>query len=333
MPAVEDTLAELVAHPPVEPTPVGEIRGRARRRTRRRRVVVGAAATLVLVALGVGLGAAVTTDDPGEDVVADGRTTTEDPPTSTTPQTSAPVTVTVPGDPPPPAEPQVAVDGDEGTVGDGDTILVTVTGVETDEVIVVQQCRPGGGCDAVRARRVSVQDGPETQLTVTAFHDVYVDTDPGDAYRPGWAACEPCELQVLVGARTEASARLPLVMEPTDAPVRPQVTLDPAGPHAWGEEVTVRATGLQPASDVSVGWCPTVPPQGGGGSACWSGQAESPGRYRVAVDGTLVIERFVLPSPDSFVGTDCAVAGACGVGIDGGDSASVVAIAPLDLGG
>jgi hypothetical protein len=200
-------------------------------------------------------------------------------------------------------------------------------------VIAVQQCRTGVGCDTARVLRVAVQDGPETQLTYTAFHDVYGDTDPGDAYRPGWAACEPCELQVLVGTNSDVSVRLPLVMEPTAAPVRPEITLDPTGPHAWGDEVTVRTTGLQPASEVAIGWCPTVPPQGGGGSACWSGQAASPGRYGVGPDGTLVIERFALPVPDSFVGTDCAVAGACGVGIDGGDPASVVAVAPLDLSG
>jgi hypothetical protein len=443
MPAVEDVLAELATHPPAEPTPVGEIRGRARRRTRRRRAGAAAATALVLIAVGVGLGAAVTADDPGQDVVADGGTTTEEP-TTTSPPPSVPVTVDVAAeatvvldpatgfvdgsvvemalaepatgeavvaqcaaeaqyaeggvqllswcngivmaqadafapytlsrtletpagtvdcaevagrcalgirvggmsstddrfaplafraDPPPSVEPQVDVNGDEGTVGDGDRMLITVTGVETDEVIAVQQCRTGVGCDLARVLRVSVQDGPETQLTYTAFHDVYGDTDPGDAYRPGWAACEPCELRVLVGTNTDASVRLPLVMEPTEAPVRPEVTLDPAVPHTWGQEVTVRAAGLQPSSDVAVGWCPTVPPQGGGGSACWSGQAASPRQYGVGLDGTLVIERFVLPVPDSFVGADCAVAGACGVGIDGGDPASVVAIAPLDLSG
>lgn len=433
MPAPEDVLADLAAHPPVAPTPIAEIRGRARRRTRRRRALGGGAAALVLVAVGAALGAAVTADDPGEGVAAGGGdpattggptgpstsfepTLTLDPATGH--ETGTRVRVTVPGSPvigpavvtlcasealtaapddvlswcveqwpvtslpddasvlvqgsvvtpdgvvacddepgrcvvvvaageprgaelrwapldvdgTPPASDErgVVVDGDEGTVGDGDTLLITLTGVATGERIFIQQCTEQR-CDDVRARATAVEDGPETQLTFTAFHDVYVDRATGmDAYAPGWVACEPCDVVIWVG---DEQYRRPLAMEPTAAPIRPSIALEPEGPYRWGEGVTVRAAGLQPSDMVPIGWCPTTVPQGGGASGCWSGVAELPIEYPVGADGTVVVEGFALPQPDSYVGDDCAVAGACGVGLDGGDPSAILAIVPLDMGG
>ncbi len=464
MSAVDELLADLAAHPPLPPTPVTEIRGRARRRTRRRRALVATTALVAAVLLGAGLVVAVGVDDPGDEVTADGGTTTpptvdapngpssvpgstdEVPTTTGGPVATEPPTMTL--DPatghedgtvvtmaldepasgpalvaqcsaeaeaygdgsteiaswctglvemqaedlrpftltrtistpvgvvdcaeavgrctlgvrvggttstddrfaplafredlPALAEPTVEVDGDEGTVGDGDALLVTVRGVSTGEGITVQQCRSdaadafalsaGDGCDHVRSLRAVVQDGPETQLTFTAFHDVFLDVDPSESYEPGWVRCEPCEVVVWVDGDVLAT-RLSLDMEPTDAPIRPTIAVEPAGPHTWGERVTVRATGLQPRDTVPIGWCPTTPPQGGGATACWSERAEWPEEHPVGDDGTVVIGDFALPGPDDFVGTDCAVPGACGVGIDVMDGSWTMAIAPLDLSG
>lgn len=450
MPAVDDLLADLAAHPPAEPPPVTHIRDRARRRVRRRRALTGLAAVLVVAAAALCLGTVVAGDRaPGEDVATGGgaaassssssastsltaadATVILDPATghqdgtvvdlAFTEPTSGPITIAqcareveVAGggaalswcvgivngtaedpppftlarvietpaggridcaaevarcilgvrvghqvdstddrfaplvfqdDLPPPVEPVVDVDGDEGSVGDGDTLLVSVDGVRTGDPIQVQQCRTdartsdaaiggGGLCDDVRWRTAWVQDGPATQLTFTAFHDVYLDLQEDEVHRPQWTRCEPCELVVYVGETFTPTARLPLDMEPAETPIRPTVELDPAGPHTWGQVVAVEAAGLQPATTIAIGWCPVVAPQGGGGNACWSEGAELPGEHLVDEDGRVVIERFALPQPGSFVGTDCGEPAACGVGLDTSAGVAPLAVAPLDLGG
>jgi hypothetical protein len=443
MPALEDRLADLATRPPVAPTPVAEIQGRARRRVRRRRVVAGSAVVVVVAAAAVGIGAALTADDPAQDVAVgggarpsttvgpEGPLTSLDPTLTLEPATglevadrvrvtafarpaAGPATVAqcasealtadpadvlswcvdpqptdldpgppsvlvhgslatpegvvacddAPGrcvvlvalgdpigsdvrwapldlDATPPASDErgVVVDGDEGTVGDGDTLLVTVTGVATGEWLQVQQCRtdvhpevadpPNARCDEDRSLSTAVVEGPETQLEVRAFHDI----GPAGPSSDRWEPCEPCELVVRGGPGV--LARLPLVMEPTETPIRPQIVLEPAGPHAPGATVTVRATGLQPGRSVDIGWCPTVPPQGGGTPFC-----TGPGGAAVSVtadgDGTAVIPDFVLPGVDAAdqVGDDCVgTPGACTVGIAAAIAFGTLAAAPLTLTG
>ena len=449
MPALEDRLADMATHPPVAPTPVTEIQGRARRRVRRRRVVACSAVMLAVAAAALGVGVVVSSSDPGEDVYADGGPSTS---TSSLPSTSSPSTSgAVPAEPgltltpasgyiegsvvemalTEPATgdalvaqcasevldegadlaewcvaieeaqaddllpysltrglsvggklvdcatsagrcvlavrlggpdgtdlrsaplafdpdlgaltgPEVTVDGDEGTVGDGDTLLVTLEGVATGEWIVIHQCRTappahladttGSQCDYVRSRTIDVQDGPETQLTFTAFHDLYLNDapEPGGV-DPGWVPCAPCELQVFTAGSTGPVARLPLEMEPTDAPIRPTIALDPATDHVPGGTVAVSVAGLQPSTRATIGWCLLETAQGGGGSPC-SGPlgVMAPTSYDVAVDGTIVIPDFALPRPDQEAGEEClAVPDTCGVGIDSGDGTTTVAIAPL----
>ncbi|QYG94674.1 hypothetical protein HC251_21045 [Iamia sp. SCSIO 61187] len=352
MPPVDDVLADLAAHPPAQPTPVGVIRGRAARRVRRRRLVTGAAVAVVVLAAGVGVGLAAT-DDPGAEVVADGGTSTSadpSPPSSGADGGGLEPGSTAAGSDPiaPPPEPEAVVDGDEGGVGDGDTLLITLTGVATGEPVTVSQCRTGGSpeqgdqCSSARGRGLTVQDGPETQLTFTAFHDVFVNLAPPGGYDPGWAPCAPCVLVIRVGDRQEPVARLPMEMDPTDAPIRPQVTLDPPGPLAPGGVATVRASGLQPGAVVGVGWCPTVRLQGGGDDPCTypdgrgNPAQEGPSTaVPAADDGTLVLADFPLPvAGPGEVGLDCvAEPGACGIGVAADDAASVLALAPLDLTG
>lgn len=235
-------------------------------------------------------------------------------------------------------EPTALVDGDEGTVGDGDTLLVTLAGVETGDEIHVDQCIPAAiedevRCSAARSRSIVVQDGPETQLAVTAFHDVLVLPASSGAWAGEWTACEPCELRISTSGRSTPIARLPLAMEPTDDPVRPTLTVDPPGPHAPGEVVTLRATGLQPGVTADVAWCLVLPPEGGGDSPC--DDQGLPGSTRVAVgaDGTFVLPGYALPS-GSVQGEDCSAApDVCGVGLHEIGWFAYTAIAPLDLGG
>jgi hypothetical protein len=242
--------------------------------------------------------------------------------------------------------PVAVVDGDEGTVGDGDTLLVTLTGVATGDVVSVAQCIPaaapdvdedGWQCDTARSRTITVQDGPETQLTFTAFHDVFVNTAEPGGWEPAWASCEPCQLQVRLAGRTDPLARLALDVEATDAPIRSTIEIDPGGPHAPGDAVTVRAAGLQPSSSVVLAWCFVTPPQGGGSSPCNRPDEGGAVEMLVAEDGTAVAEGFALPGgPDvaGVAGEDCVgVVDSCGVGIHVSDWFAYSAIAPLDLSG
>lgn len=442
MPTVEDLLGGLTAHPPGAPRPVGEVHAAARRRGRRRRALSGAAVVLVVAAAGFGIGAAVTADDPGEDVLLDGGPTTSEPPTTAVPTTddvppesltldpnrdlvdgsTVLVTLAEPasgdaymaqcsaevaqpgasGDPlqwcagvvpaqadalpaftvrqvlhlpsgdvdcaepdacilavrvggmntrddrfavlrfrddlPPPVEAEVVVDGDEGTVGDGDALLLTFSGVETGETIHVTQCIPGPTedetrCSGARDLGTMVQDGPETQLSFTAFHDVLMDVRVDDqTYDPAWAACEPCVLRVFVGERPLPLAELALVMEPTDDPIRPAVTVDVTGPVPGGTVVAMRADGLQPLTQVGVGWCPSVRLVGGGDPACVGSTGPESIPTTVAADGTLSVPAFTIPvdAATSLFG-DCSQPGACGVGLDSGDMYSVLALAPVTI--
>lgn len=447
MPALEDRLAELATHPPVAPTPVTEIQGRARRRTRRRRAVVSAFVVVLVGAAALGIGVAASSPDPAEDVAVGGGSSPSSAPSSTTGAAVGPagddvaltlepatghqvadrvrvtafarpavgpavvaqcaseavtadpadvlswcvdpqptdldpgppsvlvhgslatpdgvvacddapgrcVVLVALGDPvgtdvrwgpleldgtPPASEERgVVVDGDEGTVGDGDTLLVTVTGMATGEWLQVQQCRTdvhpevadpaNARCDEDRALSTAVVAGPETQLEFRAFHDL----GPVGASGDGWEPCEPCELVVRGGSGV--LARVPLVMEPTDAPIRPQVALESAGPHAPGATVTVRASGLQPGQSVGIGWCPTVPPQGGGAGFC-TGPDGGPVSVTADDGGAVVVDDFVLPGADAVdqVGEDCvATPGACSVGIEAAYAFGTIAAAPLDLTG
>lgn len=240
---------------------------------------------------------------------------------------------------PPVPEPEVVVDGDEGTVGDGDRLLLSFDGVQTGLPIWVAQCIPGATpdepqCSSARSLSMTVQDGPDTQLSFTAFHDVLVDLVPDAGYDPGWTACEPCELVVSVGEQREPLARLPMAMEPTDTPIRPTVAVDPAGPLPSGSTVTVQGAGLQPGSRVIVGWCPTVRAQGGGSPPCTSPSGVDPSGVLVADDGTLLVTGFEVIEPDAFLQDgDCSIPGDCGIGLDAGDQFSVMAIAPIELTG
>ncbi|HEV7720372.1 MAG TPA: hypothetical protein VGO60_03770, partial [Iamia sp.] len=239
---------------------------------------------------------------------------------------------------PPIAGPEVVVEGDEGTVGDGNTLLITATGVEAGETIRVYQCVVvvvGGDdarvCSTARSRGAVVQDGPETQLVFTAFHDVLADL-PGADYAPEWTACAPCQLIIEVGERSSPVAVLPMEMEPTDTPIRPTVALDPGGPVAPGERVGVRAAGLQPGSRVPIGWCPAARFQGGGDPPCLFPDPASEAGFPVDDDGTIVLDGYLLPSAGFQVGgADCSTPGTCGIGLDAGDAFSLMALAPLDL--
>ncbi|HEX7131227.1 MAG TPA: hypothetical protein VF228_01555 [Iamia sp.] len=458
MPALDEMLADLAAHPPSDPPPVGTIQGRARRRVRRRRALAGTAAAVVLLAVGVGV-AALVTDDPDDEVVADGGTTidTSAPTTGTTtapstPTTSIPVatdeptmtldpasgyvdgtvvemaldepatgpalvaqcaaeaeargagpdvqpwctsavemqaealqpfslrrTIETPDgvvdcaeavgrctlgvriggagssddrfaplafrpDLPAPVEPAVLVDGDEGTVGDGDTRLITLPGVETGDVVRVMQCRPasdpeqgdedGLDCSSARGREITVQDGPETQLEFTAFREVLVNTATAGQWAPGWVTCAPCRLAVRIDGRQRAVAVLPLVMEPTDAPIRPTIELEPAGPHAPGATVDVRVAGLQPSTTADISWCLVLPPQGGGDSPCNYPGDGGAAQVAVGEDGTAELAGFTLPPDGAVQGVDCRSAPeTCGIGIHDPGWFTYLAIAPLDLSG
>jgi hypothetical protein len=448
MPAIDDLLADLASHPPTAPTPVAEIQGRARRRVRRRRALTGLAAVLVVVAVGVGGGAALTGDDPGQEVATGGgvepttlppasssgsltpadATVTLDPATghddgtvveiAFTEPTAGPISVAqcarevegagggsavigwcvdiVTGtaeDPPPytlsrlihtsngtidcAEEParcilgvrvgsqtsstddrfaplvfrhdlapapmaEVVVDGDEGTVGDGDTLLVTLTGVETGEAVSIMQCwvqdpaagEDGRRCSPARGRSAVVQEGPETQLAFTAFHDVLVNRSTTGAYAPEWTPCSPCELLVTAGGRPLPLGTFPMDMEPTATPIRPTVAIEPSGPLEPGSAVTVRATGLQPGSHVPVGWCPASRAQGGGDPPCDLPTDPDGDGIPVGDDGTFEVGAFPVPAAGAMVhGADCAVPGTCGIGLDAGDAFSIMAFAPLDLTG
>ncbi len=243
---------------------------------------------------------------------------------------------------PPVVEPEVDVDGDEGTVGDGDRLLLTLTGVETGEDVYVAQCiadaaigdmgAPADLCSTARSLTRTVRDGPETQVRFTAFHDVLVDATDDEAYLPGWTPCTPCVVMVSVGARTAPVARIPLEMEATDAPIRPQVATDPSGLVRPGQTVAVAATGLQPGSEISVGWCPTERLAGGGDPACDGANGTAADLVVADAEGTVRLDGLVVPTSDrAVVGVDCAVEGACGIGIDSGDQFSVMAIAPTTI--
>lgn len=235
----------------------------------------------------------------------------------------------------------VVVHGDEGTVADGETVLVTVTGVETGEPIAVRQCLEGqvdalaidgGGlqCSEVRALRTEVQSGPETQVEFTVFHDVFAVTDVGEP--PAWTECS-CALLVEAGAGLAHRTVVPLVLEPADDPIRPELTLEPTGPLAPGTGVTVRAGGLQPRSSVRVAVCP-VPMPAGGGVGCLLADGTEALPTTVGDDGTLIVTGFRLPAPGfDQLGEDCTRApGTCAIAVDGDITASPVT-APLDLSG
>jgi hypothetical protein len=197
----------------------------------------------------------------------------------------------------------------------------------------------GQRCTSTRGRTAVVQEGPETQLSFTAFHDILVNRATTGGYSPEWTACEPCVLVVEIGAREDPLGVFPMAMEPTDSPIRPTIALDPAGPIAPGSTVTVRATGLQPGTRQAVGWCPATRAQGGGDPPCVfpdgsDASADLGSGPLVADDGTLVVRDLLVPPAGASVhGEACSIVGRCGIGIDAGDAFSVVAFAPLDLTG
>ncbi len=239
---------------------------------------------------------------------------------------------------PPVEEAAVTVGGAEGEVPDGTPLRLLLTGVQADEMVQVDQCRPGPTedttfCSSARAVWTSVPDGPDAEVTFTAFHDILFDATGGeDGYLPSWQPCVPCELVVSVGERLQPVARVPLTMAPTDAPIRPEVTIDATGALAGGTAVAVRATGLQPGTEVRVGWCPTSRFQGGGDPPCVGSAGDDPSRVTVAADGTLSVPTFALPvNADDVLHDDCTQPGRCGVGIEAEDAYSVLVVAPVTV--
>lgn len=235
-------------------------------------------------------------------------------------------------------EAAVTVSGADGEVPDGTPLQLRLTGVQADETVQVDQCRPGPTedttfCSSARALWTFVPDGPVAELTFVAFHDILIDATGGeDGYLPSWQPCAPCELVVSVGERLAPVARVPLTMAPTDAPVRPEVTIDAAGPLSGGTTVAVRATGLQPGTEVRVGWCPTSRFQGGGDPPCVGSAGHDTHRVTVAADGTLSVPTFALPvNADDVLHDDCTQPGRCGVGIEAEDAYSVLAITPVTV--
>lgn len=243
---------------------------------------------------------------------------------------------------PPLAEVEADVDGDEGTVGDGDRLLVTLTGVQTGEDVRIMQCIPDAYtdetglptdlCSSARSLERTVRDGPETQVGFTAFHDVMVDATVDQDYLARWTPCTPCTLLVRVGDRPGPVAEVPLEMEATDTPIRPQVTVTPGGPVRMGAAVSARATGLQPGAEVGVGWCPGARFDGGGDPACRGANGYQADVVVVDADGSLRLDGLVAPDPTRMLpGVDCSVAGECGVGLDSGDMFSAMALTPVTI--
>lgn len=223
---------------------------------------------------------------------------------------------------------------------DGEVAAVAVRGLQPREGVTVSQCptelQSGGtGCEGMASPTV-VTAGPDgvAHVGIRLYHDVFV------GYRgPGYVVCSPCELQV-EPAGSEPPPPFRIVMAPTASPSRPQVRVEPAGPHSPGETVTIAGTGFRPrrgserADDgVRVGWC-AAEPHPAGAASCK--HPVGPGQQiPVAGDGSFRISGFRLPGPaDEVIDVRCSERpGACVLGWQPEEGSDYAFAVPLDLTG
>ncbi len=223
--------------------------------------------------------------------------------------------------------PAAVIDGPVDQVRDGARLLITLTGVATGDVVTVAQCDADASsdrCSAARSRTITVESGPETQMTFVAFRDVAWPVEVGA--EPEWTACDPCALVVRVEGWSEPVEVQPMTMRHTTTPVRPAIEVDPPGPHAAGGTAQVRVTGLQPLVPVAVQPCVHLPALG----TC--GLQDVPTTVVADHQGVAVA---AVPLPTALDSIDCTSApGACGLGLDlTGQGTDALTFLPLDLSG
>ena len=245
---------------------------------------VGAVVLLAAVALGLGVDGSGPVDDDIE----------ERPPPTTAPPSGRPlqdprVHLTVQGTDELPAVPPVV-----GEVSDGDTILVSVIGLDPDSDASIHQCPAGATAPALCRPGLPVVGRADAATAVLL--------DLKDRFDAGGeeidCAADGCSVVVFGSARLELRTVF-------DAPAPPPVTVtaEPATLPPGGE-VGASATGLPPGASVGFAVCR---PDGGGGLDCGA-----PSRVRATASGT-ADARLVVGAGRCGRGDTCAIA----VSVDG----------------
>ena len=239
---------------------------------------------------------------------------------------------------PPVSDPTVETSPPVGGYPDGEVATFTVRGLQPQEQVTASQCpsalQSGGtGCESLASPTVvtAAPDGV-AEIRIRLYHDVFV------GYRgPGYVGCSPCELRV-EPAGSKMPAPVAIEMTPIATPSRPQLRVEPPGPHAPGDTVTLVGSGFRPRDEPErieterIGWCAAEP--GGAGAASCVAPAGA-GDIVVADDGSLRIDGFRLPGPDDEVlGVRCAERpGACVLGWQPDEGSDYAFAVPLDLTG
>lgn len=136
-------------------------------------------------------------------------------------------------------------------LAEGEAVTVRAEGLRPNGTFAIEVCGPGElACDQIDppARTTSDADGALV-ATVTVRSAVYSHEGRTDC------TTSPCAIRI----RNESfqdQASVPISFAPdVDAPV-PELVIDPAGPYAPGQEVTVRGTGFPAGAVVRLGQCP-----------------------------------------------------------------------------
>lgn len=188
-------------------------------------------------------------------------------------------------------EPTITVP--DGPFSDGQALAVVAEGLVPGDVYVTQcTTEPTTGgmdrCDQARASRAVAGPDGRIKATISVFSEILT--------YEGWIACDPCVLRA--GRATTAIEFRSASGEPT----RPRVTIEPTGPYAPGQGVTLRGSGFGSTQrGITVGWCgfsTETPEQEVQGDPTY-GYAPCvypmEGWVTTSVDGTFVVEDFPLP--------------------------------------
>jgi hypothetical protein len=130
-------------------------------------------------------------------------------------------------------------------LADGQQVAVVAHDLSPNRAYGVRLCQasPGGVCDEIGDWPTAVSDETGTLETVAAVHAAIY----------GWqgrADCVAGGCTVVISDRDERLVEAPITFAPGAVAPVPRLVLDPPGPHAADQEVTIHGTGFRPGYDV-----------------------------------------------------------------------------------
>ena len=150
------------------------------------------------------------------------------------------------------ATPAIEVDSTEGLIS-GQEVEVNAEGLRPNSAVPIRLCLPGGEVCDVYSYTDATSDGTGAlSQRIRVWSVLY--TWQGETL----CTVESCAISVVDGSLPAGHVEVPISFAPGTPTPNPRLVLDPPGPYADGQEVTVRGSGFRPGIEISqdLGQCP-----------------------------------------------------------------------------